>query len=139
MGPLTQFLAAANEDRVFEGDHTSEQLLETLYARPDCTPSTQIFLRHSSMVALLNLTVTDLLAGRRSAERLATFGVSYYQQKSMDRPFASRFETVMREAGFWDELAERADAVAAYAKRGVGRYYQEALPAGYAIAKAIIG
>jgi hypothetical protein len=139
MRPLTEFLTAAHEDRVFEGDHTSEQLLETLYARPNCTPSTQTFLRHSSMVALLNLTVTDLLAGRRSAERLASYGVSYYQQKSMDRPFASRFETVMREARFWDDLAERADAVVAGAKHGYGRYYQEALPQGEAIGKAIIG
>lgn len=138
MRPLTEFLTAANEDRVFEGDHTSEELLETLSARPDCTPSTQTFLRHSSMVALLNLTVTDLLAGRRSAEKLATIGVNYYQQKSMDRSFASRFETVMREAGFWDDLAARADAVVTGAKRGYGRYYQEAIPVGAVIGKAIL-
>lgn len=139
MGLLVDFLASAALDNVFTEEHTSEQLLEKLSARPDCTPAVGLFLRHTSMTKLLNLTVTDLLAGRRSAEKMAAYGVNYYQQKYMDRPLFERVSTVVCEAQAWDDMSERADAVVADVKQGQGRYYREALLAGAAIGDAIIG
>lgn len=137
MGLLVHFLSNVALDNVFTEEHTSEQLLEKLSTRPDCTPAIEMFLRHTSMTNLLNLTVTDLLAGRRSAEKLAAYGVNYYQQKYMERPLAERVATVLREAQCWDDIRERADAVVDGAKSGYGRYYQEAIPVGAVIGKAI--
>lgn len=104
MDPLVKFLAFAFQDGAFKGEHTPEELLEKLSAREDCTQPIKTFLGHSSKHGLLNLTVCEMLSGKRSQQNRKHFGLNYLQEKCLARSMPDRVEVVMRVAREWDRV-----------------------------------
>lgn len=111
MGPLIKFLAFAFQDGAMNGEHSAEELLAKLSAREDCSEPIKTFLRHSSKHTLLNLSVCELLSGKRSVEKQEAFGLNWLQEKCLSRSLPDRVEHVMKEARYWDDLREAAGAV----------------------------
>ena len=113
MGKLVEFLAVAFQEGVFQWEYTPEQLLETLKIRPSCDEYTIHFLKHTSKTALLNLTVVEILAGKRSAAKMDSYGLDWLQAKVLAAATDVRVARIVREAQYWDHLASQSTAQAA--------------------------
>jgi hypothetical protein len=107
---LIKFLAFAFQDGAFEGEHSAEELLAKLSSREDCSEDTVTFLRHSAKTGLLNLSVCEILSGKRSEAKREAFGLDYLQAKLLVRSLPDRVEHVMREARQWEHLRNTAAA-----------------------------
>jgi hypothetical protein len=105
---LVQFLTTVFTEGVFHEEHTAEELLEKLKARPDCSEDTITFLNHAAKTGLLNLNVCELLSGKRSEVKRAAFGLDYLQAKCLAWPVENRVAQVIKEAKWWDHQRTQA-------------------------------
>lgn len=108
MDSLIKFLAFAFQDGALHGEHTAEELLTKLSAREDCSEDTVTFLRHTAKHGLLNLSVCELLSGKRSAAKMESYGLNWLQEKMLNRSLPDRVEQVMKEARYWDHQRTQA-------------------------------
>lgn len=106
MGDITKFITEAFDGGFFVGvsDRTPEKLLEQLNAEAGDRDRIKTFMAHASKTAFLNLTVTEVIAGKCKQSKLDSYGMDYLQQKLLALPFPDRLAKVIREAQYWDHL-----------------------------------
>jgi hypothetical protein len=110
MGPITRFLtnAYSNGMFVFASTRTPEALLKILGEAEGADDHIRRFLAHASKSTFLNLTAIEILAGKCKVSKLDAYGIDCLQQMTLAAAFPERLARVIREAKYWDHLAEQA-------------------------------